>query len=782
MKNKKVMQLFAMLLVATTVATAVPIMSVKAGEETSSESGVENEEGAGSEGTDSELQSFTASDLVITTVETDGTKTVVPILEGNPSYYVTNGTLQFKLGGSMKDAEAVVCKWNEELEVWTEITATKEEGVAEIVEKYTVDKSAGAGYYQIVVTKDGYNNFTSAKVIVEPVVDMDFEPLNGSDYCISGDGNVYVQNGITLSADRYQVGVLGEGKSTEDIEFKDSLTLTEAGEYPIWVKSKLFGELSQKYDFIYNEEDDEASTDLKLVLDNTPVSANGFSCSAVCTKNAASFTFEVEDFGSAMTHLFKKSDYDTIVATFTENMSSAEKRNKFECATTRIKYCDFEVDQWVDEGNYQNSALATIDGLDANTDYVAVFVYTDKVGNVSDTLFTCPFKTSANTSESIGSSSSSSSSSSSIDKPAEQKPETNPDGSTTQIVTNPDGSKTEVTKNTDGSTKEVTINTDGSKTEVTKNTDGSKKELTVNTDGSTKEVTTETDGSAVEVVIQTVKNSAGTEVKKTSTVKTTAAGEIISNVEKSDFKLENAGIANVDGTPAVVSVVVTKNAEGRVTDAKANMNLTVSKVGDIQISSSAIQQLKEAADGKHIRLVLTISRPKEKALNVMTLFATEEDTLQIEVDSKNVVPGKALKLYKKSGENYQLLKTSKKIYEVDQDGNLDLNGITDSMTGTYAYVSTAEAKKIDKEIKDSTKLAKSKLSLKKGKKATAKLSSKVDKANISKITYSVADKKIATVNSKGMIKAKKQGATNVVVKVTYKNGMTKTLNEKVTVK
>ena len=307
-------------------------------------------------------------------------------------------------------------------------------------------------------------------------------------------------------------------------------------------------------------------------------------------------------------------------------------------------------------------------------------------------------------------------------------------------------------------------------------------ELTVNTDGSTKEVTTETDGSAVEVVIQTVKNSAGTEVKKTSTVKTTAAGEIISNVEKSDFKLENAGIANVDGTPAVVSVVVTKNAEGRVTDAKANMNLTVSKVGDIQISSSAIQQLKEAADGKHIRLVLTISRPKAKALNVMTLFATEEDTLQIEVDSKNVVPGKALKLYKKSGENYQLLKASKKTYEVDLDGNLDLNGITDSMTGTYAYVSTAEAKKIDKEIKDSTKLAKSKLSLKKGKKATAKLSSKVDKANISKITYSVADKKIATVNSKGMIKAKKQGATNVVVKVTYKNGMTKTLNEKVTVK
>lgn len=49
-------------------------------------------------------------------------------------------------------------------------------------------------------------------------------------------------------------------------------------------------------------------------------------------------------------------------------------------------------------------------------------------------------------------------------------------------------------------------------------------------------------------------------------------------------------------------------------------------------------------------------------------------------------------------------------------------------------------------------------------------------------TFSVADKKIATVNRKGMIKAKKQGATNVVVKVTYKNGMTKTLNEKVTVK
>ena len=75
--------------------------------------------------------------------------------------------------------------------------------------------------------------------------------------------------------------------------------------------------------------------------------------------------------------------------------------------------------------------------------------------------------------------------------------------------------------------------------------------------------------------------------------------------------------------------------------------------------------------------------------------------------------------------------------------------------------------------KPSFKLVKSSAKLKKGKKTTIK----VKVAPVSKVTYKTSNKKVATVNSKGVVTAKKKGTTKITVKC---NGITRTF--KVTVK
>lgn len=75
--------------------------------------------------------------------------------------------------------------------------------------------------------------------------------------------------------------------------------------------------------------------------------------------------------------------------------------------------------------------------------------------------------------------------------------------------------------------------------------------------------------------------------------------------------------------------------------------------------------------------------------------------------------------------------------------------------------------------KPSFKLVKSSVKLKKGKKTTIR----VKAAPVSKVTYKTSNKKVATVNSKGVVTAKKKGTAKITVKC---NGITRTF--KVTVK
>lgn len=87
--------------------------------------------------------------------------------------------------------------------------------------------------------------------------------------------------------------------------------------------------------------------------------------------------------------------------------------------------------------------------------------------------------------------------------------------------------------------------------------------------------------------------------------------------------------------------------------------------------------------------------------------------------------------------------------------------------GKYTKKLTVKVKKL------SFKLVKSSVKLKKGKKTTIR----VKAAPVSKVTYKTSNKKVATVNSKGVVTAKKKGTAKITVKC---NGITRTF--KVTVK
>ena len=87
--------------------------------------------------------------------------------------------------------------------------------------------------------------------------------------------------------------------------------------------------------------------------------------------------------------------------------------------------------------------------------------------------------------------------------------------------------------------------------------------------------------------------------------------------------------------------------------------------------------------------------------------------------------------------------------------------------GKYTKKLTVKVKK------PSFKLVKSSAKLKKGKKTTIK----VKASPVSKVTYKTSNKKVATVNSKGVVTAKKKGTAKITVKC---NGITRTF--KVTVK
>lgn len=330
--------------------------------------------------------------------------------------------------------------------------------------------------------------------------------------------------------------------------------------------------------------------------------------------------------------------------------------------------------------------------------------------------------------------------------------ETKPDSNT---ETKPDGTTVE----TKTETKE-----DGTKVETTTETatDGSKKETVVETkpDGTKVETITETavDGSKVETKKETEQNSAGKQVDVATVTKTDADGKVTSVVEKSTI---NEVAENTKAT-----VTVKKNGEGAVTSATASVATTI--VGQkTTLSADVVSQLKEAAGQSDVRVSLTAKNEEGK-----TLY-----TVKVEV--KNLTAENELYIYKLDKKTGELVMVNSKTYKVDENGGLD---ISIKNKATYELVSKEEAKAIEKQIKATVKVQNSSKDVKKGKTTKVAFDKKMNMNNVKDITYSTADKKIATVSKSGKVTAKAKGTVKVKATVILKNGSKKTVIMKIKVK
>ncbi len=158
---------------------------------------------------------------------------------------------------------------------------------------------------------------------------------------------------------------------------------------------------------------------------------------------------------------------------------------------------------------------------------------------------------------------------------------------------------------------------------------------------------------------------------------------------------------------------------------------------------------------------------------------TDKGSYTVSAAADGLTAGTKLKVLAKDKKTGKYVLVNAKTYKVSADGSVTLA----LPSGTnYELVTEKQAAKIEKEILKTVKLKKSSVTVKKGKTAKVQLGSKLDMRNVSKITYSSSKKSVATVTSKGKIKAKKAGTAVITVKVTLKNGKTKTIKLKVTVK
>lgn len=145
----------------------------------------------------------------------------------------------------------------------------------------------------------------------------------------------------------------------------------------------------------------------------------------------------------------------------------------------------------------------------------------------------------------------------------------------------------------------------------------------------------------------------------------------------------------------------------------------------------------------------------------------------------NLKKGKDLYIYKLNAKTGEYVMVNDKTYSVSDKGNVSVK--LDNK-GTYELVSATDAKKIEKKILATVQTKKTAASVKKGKKTSIALSSKLNMSNVESITYSTDSKSVATVSKKGTVTAKGKGTATIKATVTLKNGKTKTVKMKVTVK
>lgn len=326
----------------------------------------------------------------------------------------------------------------------------------------------------------------------------------------------------------------------------------------------------------------------------------------------------------------------------------------------------------------------------------------------------------------------------------------------TQTETKPDGTIVETGTETKA---------DGTKVDTTveKKTDGTKTETVVETakDGSVKttETVTLADGSSTKTEKETETNAAGKEVAVTTTTEKDTAGIVTGSTEIS--VIEKA----TGSTSATVTVV--KDADGKITEAEAQVDKkgSSSKSGVTgSLFGTVISQITEAAGTNSVEVEMTVTAGKKS-------YTVKADTADLEAGNKL----KVMAVDSKTGD-YVLVNA--KTYKVSDAGSVKL---TLPAGQKYQLLDTKEAAVVEKAILNTVKVKKTTATVKKGKKTSVEMSSKLDMDNVAKIIYSTSKKSVATVNKNGTITAKKTGTVTIKAKVILNNGKTRIVTMKVKV-
>lgn len=216
------------------------------------------------------------------------------------------------------------------------------------------------------------------------------------------------------------------------------------------------------------------------------------------------------------------------------------------------------------------------------------------------------------------------------------------------------------------------------------------------------------------------------------------------------------------GEKAEVTVTVTKDTAGKVTEASAEVTGTKA-----EISADMVSRIVETAGTDHVAITANVT---DKEGNIR---------YTVTADAKDLTAGKKLSVVvvdKKTGA-YKLVNA--KTYTVGKDGTLHVNLAAGS---DYRMLSAAEIKNVEKAVLKTVAVKKTTASIKEGKNTKIQLSSKLDLDNVKKITYTSGKKSVAVVDKNGKITAKKKGTVTIKAKVTLKNGKTKTVSMKIKVK
>lgn len=235
--------------------------------------------------------------------------------------------------------------------------------------------------------------------------------------------------------------------------------------------------------------------------------------------------------------------------------------------------------------------------------------------------------------------------------------------------------------------------------------------------------------------------------------------EAIDSLVKAEFKLNQTSATLYSG--AAVTLSATTNLTGDITWKSSDAKVaTVDAKGNVKAVNAGTATITATLGKVSATFTVTVKNPSITAkADGSVIYTKSKTTTKINV-VKDGVTGNAT--FRSSNKKVATV-SANGIVKAKKAGKVNIT----VQVGNHKQVVKITVKK------PTMKLVKSSAKLKKGKKVTIK----VKAAPVSKVTFKSSNKKVATVSSKGVVKAKKKGTAIITVKC---NGITKKF--KITVK